>query len=492
MISSQDKYPIELRASAIGCSAFTPTRIVVAPRIPDNPASLPRIPETTASWVRAPPIPTRPRAISSQASIPILVKASAIDFNESEITTTAAAPKMPENPASLPSKPEITESSTRAPPIPTRPRLTSSQDIFPNLLSALAMGNRDFPMTETATAPTTLDKPASLPRVPETTATSVRAPPIATRPRLTSSQDIEPNIFRASAILLSDCTAINKEALPTMDFFPLNLSRRYNVPTSSARAPPIATRPRAISSQERPANLDKAFANVLQDCANTTMATVDFNETLTPSITSRAFINIAIPAPRLMRPLATSSIDKPAIFFIALANILIAVAIIISDKPALTMPLVLNEANDLRIDLNVRFSIAIMVPIAPNDFITSSTLILDIAFSEADNMPIATATLTIVPTLIPSENESRASRTPLKTSLKWPMILRDFSPLLLPSSFPPPLPPNMMLRIPPFLNVSRTSEILLIVSLICLAPIIAVPANILLMMLSKETFSAIH
>ena len=91
------------------------------------------------------------------------------------------------------------------------------------------------------------------------TAISPRASPIAVRPISISSQDIEPNFFNASAKSPNPCTAMSMDPPPMIDAKPPRVPSTPDIVATSAKAPPIPTRPCAISSQD----IEPKFPNAL-------------------------------------------------------------------------------------------------------------------------------------------------------------------------------------------------------------------------------------
>ena len=88
-------------------------------------------------------MPTKPRVISSQA---ILEKSANEDCNlarDCTPNTKVVAPTKPFKPASLPRSPDTTDNSVKAPPIPTKPRVISLQDNPEKLLSPFAIVFKD-------------------------------------------------------------------------------------------------------------------------------------------------------------------------------------------------------------------------------------------------------------------------------------------------------------------------------------------------------------
>ena len=109
------------------------------------------------------------------------------------------APSNPENPAIFPRAPLIPATSSRAPPIPTRPLAISFHFIDANFLRPSANSLSELTTIFIEIAPNILEKPPNLPIILFTAPISARAPPIPTRPFLIAFHFIEPNFLRPSA-----------------------------------------------------------------------------------------------------------------------------------------------------------------------------------------------------------------------------------------------------------------------------------------------------
>ena len=149
-------------------------------------------------------MPTKPRAISSQDKTPILLSVSAMLPRVPTAILKVSAPIKPPKPARLPNKPDTTANSVKAPPMPTKPCVISSQDISEKLANEDCNLARDCTPSTKVLAPTKPFKPASLPRSPVTTATSPKAPPIPTKPRVISPQDSPEKLLSPFAIVFKD------------------------------------------------------------------------------------------------------------------------------------------------------------------------------------------------------------------------------------------------------------------------------------------------
>ena len=278
--------------------------------------------------------------------------------------------------------------------------------------------------------------------------TSSKATPIATNPRVICSQDIAPNLVKASANLLSPNTIISID----IAFNNPNFLFKYLVTaTSSAKAPPIAAKPLAIEPQVISPNFLRASPKILQALAKAIIDILVRKGIFILSIAFMPLTNINNPAPTPTMPLATALNCRFPIFSIAFAKVLMAVAINISENEAPIKPLPLPSASFLFIVLNVFVSITNNTPTADNDFIKLATFISDIFLRADDNMPIATAIATTDVILIPLVKDCKVSFTEPNISLKVSAM-----PLL--DSLSPFLPPNINPMRPPSSNVSLIFE----------------------------------
>ena len=155
---------------------------------------------------------------------------------------------IPDRPASLPSAPVITATSPRAPPMATSPRPISSQLYCVNSPNASAISPSDCAAMRMDPPPRIPENPASLPSTPVTAPTSAKAPPIATRPRPISPQLYFEKSPNASAISPRDLAVKTMLTDAERLFLPNRPSKPVTVPIS-ARAPPMADRPLPICSQ---------------------------------------------------------------------------------------------------------------------------------------------------------------------------------------------------------------------------------------------------
>ena len=180
---------------------------------------------------------------------------------------------IPDKPASLPKAPDMTATSPMAPPMATRPRPISSQLYCVNSLNALAISPRDCTVMKMEPLPRIPENPASFPRAPVTSPISPRAPPMAVRPRPISPQSYcvkEPNADAMSPRL---CAVIRIDPPPMMPEKPASFPRAPVTSPTSPRAPPMATRPRPISPQSYCVKEPNADAMSPRDLAVMTMLT---------------------------------------------------------------------------------------------------------------------------------------------------------------------------------------------------------------------------
>ena len=245
------------------------------------------------------------------------------------------------------------------------------------------------------------ENPEVLPTRPITEPTSANAPPIPTRPCLTSSQDRFPNSFKASDSFFNERTITKMLAAPSIEPAPPNLFSMARAATSSPKAPPIPTRPRLISSHCMLLNLSKALAKILQLSAKANIDKLVRNEIFVPFKTFSAAHNSIKPPPIPINPFPMSLIESSPIFPIALAKILIASATSTKDTPALIKPFDPVLFNDFDIESRVIVSIPSIKPMAVKDFSISGNLKLDILFIAAAKIPIAAAIANKDVTLIP-------------------------------------------------------------------------------------------
>ena len=154
-----------------------------------------------------------------------------------------ALPKSPDHLANLPIKPIESPNSPRAKPIATKPRQTSSQDIDPNLTKASANLFKPNIIISMVALPKRLDHFPNLVIVLENLDISNKATPMATNPRVICPQDISPNLVKALANLFRPNIIILIVMLPKRaDHFPNLVITLENLDISS-KANPIANNP---------------------------------------------------------------------------------------------------------------------------------------------------------------------------------------------------------------------------------------------------------
>ena len=307
---------------------------------PDKPPNLPRRPLTIPNSAKAPPIPERPLAISPQTKEPIFFKLAEISSRDFTASTIDPEPRRPDIPANLPSTPLTTLTSAKAPPIPVSPFPIWSQSIDPIRLRFSEISSSESTAITRDAAPAIPEIPDNLPSTPVTTPSSVRAPPMAVRPLAISPQDISPSRLRFSDISSRDFEAISTAMPPRIALPPPTLLRIERTPVNSARAPPIAVRPLAISFQDIPPNLTSDPASISQALARAIIEilvlSVIFPFLLIIDI---AFDKANIEVPMVTRPFAISFQDKPSSLTIAEAKISTALATAIIAIAPLIAPL---------------------------------------------------------------------------------------------------------------------------------------------------------
>ena len=210
----------------------------------------------------------------------------------------------------------------------------------------------------------TLLKPEILSTAIMTAATSAKAPPMAVRPRPISSQDIAPNDLSAIAISPSPDTIIRIEPAANKLENPAILPTTVRATAISPRAPPMAARPRPMDSQSM---VPRAFKGSTISCMAlarmTVLTAVDMDALENDSNFMAPAISTIAP-PMAVRPRAMLPQSMVPIDCRAPASMLIALAKAIVAIPVFMMPLVSNASTVLAIDFIDRFSIAIMAPIA--------------------------------------------------------------------------------------------------------------------------------
>ena len=199
------------------------------------------------------------------------------------------------------------------------------------------------------------------------------------------------------------------DALPNKDFMPPNFPNTDTDAVSSVKAPPMAVKPLAISSQDIFPKDSTASANILQLSARATIATLVDKDTLLFPMIFTAPVNTNRLPPIPTKPFPISSKERSEKLSAACANISTAPAIVIKEIPALITPLESNFFIDFVIERKPRFNSAIITPIAVSPFPICFTFSFAIEFNDADNIPIATAMPIKDPTFIPAEKESKES-----------------------------------------------------------------------------------
>ena len=122
--------------------------------------------------------------------IPNLKSALAISSSPCVTASIDPAANRLENPANLPTAVITVPTSAKEPPIPTSPCLIASQDIMPNLKSALAISSSPCVTASIDPAANRLENPAIFPIAESTVANSAKEPPIPTRPLFILSESI--------------------------------------------------------------------------------------------------------------------------------------------------------------------------------------------------------------------------------------------------------------------------------------------------------------
>ena len=150
-----------------------------------------------------------------------------------------------------------------------------------------------------------------------------------------------------------------------IESFPLNLSKATIISVNSNNAPPIAARPLPISSQDIEPNLTRASAIILQDSASASIATLVLRLISPFPIFCIALTSIKTEPPTPANPFIISPKDSPCNFTIAEAKILTATAIPIIAIPACMVPFPPNflsvAANALNPDVKLFINKAIVV-----------------------------------------------------------------------------------------------------------------------------------
>ena len=294
------------------------------------------------------------------------------------------------------------------------------------------MGSSDCAATVMPAPPRSAPPPPTLLKTPRAIVNSPRAPPIAAKPRPISSQDSSDRLLRELEISSSDWTATNIPAPPRRAPPPPILLRAPSAMETSPNAPPIPARPRAISSQDIPAKLPTASASILHAWATARMATLVLSVTLFPEIFLMASTRPPMPAPTPTRPFASSSRFSLPIFSTAEARIFTASAIAIMAIDALSTPLLSNRSRAFITSDKPPTSSPIMAPIAISDPVTAAGSIVLSLPMEMVSTPIAAAMVRSVPALMPLVNALMDSPTLSRRSVMFSLISEKDPPSLSP------------------------------------------------------------
>ena len=183
---------------------------------------------------------------------------------------------------------------------------------------------------------------------------------------------------------------------------PPNFPKTEAAAVNSAKAPPIPTKPLAISSQDMEPIEPRVLATTLHASAISTIANADLIDTFSAlPIIFKAPTNSKRANSIAIRPLAILSILSFDISVRALTNIFIAIDIAISANPDCTIPLASNSFRVLVIDLKLETNIANSIPIPSRPVAKSSIFNADIFLKAFANIPMAIAMLTNEAVLIP-------------------------------------------------------------------------------------------
>ena len=243
-ISSHERLAILTKASP-NLSMLALADSKASPPITDmNPPRLPVSDDAVPNSARAPPIAVKPRAMSSHPNADSDVRADEISSRAWTVILMDAAPMIDPNPPKLPTADAAVPSSASAPPIPVSPLAIDSQLNDPSFFIFSEISSRVSTRILIDAAPRIELNPPNRPTIVAAPANSANAPPIALRPRPICSQLIEPSFLRFSEISSNVLDIIRIEVAPATEFNPENLCKITAAPTSSARAPPIAVRPR--------------------------------------------------------------------------------------------------------------------------------------------------------------------------------------------------------------------------------------------------------
>ena len=235
--------------------------------------------------------------------------------------------------------------TVKAPATVISPLAMDSQLILPSVKST---------GVKTAKAPTATSIAAEPARVPfirfRPIANSARAPPIVTRLFAMPSQLMPPILPRASARIFKAAPTVTSPAPVAIRFFGIALIAM----ATSARAPPMASRPFPIASRDIPPKSAMAEANIFMAAPISIMAKPMETSPLTFPV---SLVNATISrrtAPTELNPLTNSptfiwpkSLQAEANTFMALANTRIPVAVVTAPLLILTV-LVNSETSAIR------------------------------------------------------------------------------------------------------------------------------------------------
>ena len=188
-------------------------------------------------------------------------------------------------------------------------------------------------------------EPASVPFIKfKPTASSARAPPMATRLFATASQLMPPIFPRASAKTFSAAPTVTSPAPVAIKFFGM----AFMATATSAKAPPMASKPFPISAKDMPPKSAIAEANIFMAAPISIMARP---VEISPCAFPVSFVNAVISkrtAPTELSPFTSSpaficpkSLQAEAKTFIALARTRIPAAVAMA--PLLTLTVFVNR-----------------------------------------------------------------------------------------------------------------------------------------------------
>ena len=421
----------------------TGVRTVNAPAATSSAAEPASVPFMTfrpiASSARAPPIATRPLAISSQLMLPIEERALATILSAAP-TTTRPAPTLT---MFLGIRFTAIATSARAPPIAIRPFAISEPLILPksdiadaNIFIAAAISIKARPVEITCLA-----SPVSLVNA----VISSRSAAIDVRPLVISPHDIEPKSLQAEArTLIAEARMTIPVAVKTA--FPLNFALFRKISTS-ARRTPTPTSPFAISSQSISPRLFTAVESILIAAANRIIPVADLEAFLSNLAVLRNRSISASNTPTPIRPSANCSGSNSPMFFMARLRTRSAAPIFIMAEAVLlaAFPSMLNLSKTA-IDA---ISSANIVPIAASEPVTLSESIDESTSKLTESTAIDAAILPKASDFNFVCQASRLPRTPSKILVT-----------------PPPRPLTQSLRLVNVFSSSSTGSMNLLIAAI--------------------------